>query len=577
MTKRTAQIGRGQIGLAQIGSANVSAGTSAFSISPNAGHVAGAVTISVTYSGGAVCPASMPITISSGPGSVSAWVQDTAGANGTGHFTYTQAGVSGTPTVFADSVTGTTQSFSNAAVVPSAPTIGTAVRGNASATVAYTAPGDNGGAVIIGYTATSTPGGLTGTGASPITVADLSNGSSYTFTVRATNSVGNSAESSASNSVTPATTPSTPAAPVATVAGTTTALVVITAPANGGSAITGYTVTSSPAGGTDANAGSASLSHSITGLITGVSYTFTVVATNAVGSSAASAASNAIVPTDLVYRLSLAPFVDSDVLTSVTAQPYGNVAGTMTLMGAAPTPMTIASVTNGRAALAAVQPNGASADGSFHGIIRWGTGTDYFADELNIPPSIYKTDTTATVTKICTLPPGTDLSGTIGYQVRDSANAAVGARVTAGILSIPSVTGGRCADITGPVGFSGLLVWDNGGGVYSVDELNIPLPASNNAILASTRTVTTVFTTPGNIPKPFLTGIKWAWFDEPTPNLFSLPTDQGAVEDTDVDGRITITFKTRLSPGSVGCLVAMDSDGLVATVHQAFSGPLVVS
>lgn len=98
-----------------------------------------------------------------------------------------------------------TYAVSAAPTVPDAPTIGTATAGDASASVAFTPPGNNGGAAITGYTATSTPGGLTGTGASsPITVSGLSNGTAYTFTVHATNSVGNSAESAASNSVTPA-------------------------------------------------------------------------------------------------------------------------------------------------------------------------------------------------------------------------------------------------------------------------------------------------------------------------------------------------------------------------------------
>ncbi|MGC2457247.1 MAG: CARDB domain-containing protein [Gallionellaceae bacterium] len=88
--------------------------------------------------------------------------------------------------------------------VPGAPTIGTATAGNASASVAFTAPVSNGGSAITGYTATSTPGSITGTCASsPCTVSALTNGTSYTFTVHATNAVGNSAESSASNAMTP--------------------------------------------------------------------------------------------------------------------------------------------------------------------------------------------------------------------------------------------------------------------------------------------------------------------------------------------------------------------------------------
>lgn len=86
---------------------------------------------------------------------------------------------------------------------PNVPTIGTATAGDASASVVFTPSGS--GATATGFTATSTPGSLTGTGSSsPISVSGLTNGTAYTFTVHATNATGSSAESSASNSVTPA-------------------------------------------------------------------------------------------------------------------------------------------------------------------------------------------------------------------------------------------------------------------------------------------------------------------------------------------------------------------------------------
>jgi uncharacterized protein (TIGR02145 family) len=184
-----------------------------------------------------------------------------------------------------------------AATVPGAPTSVAATAGNATASVAFVAPTSNGGSVITGYTVTSSPAGGISTGASsPLTVTGLTNGTAYTFTVVATNAVGSSAASAASSAVTPAPAATVPGAPtsVAATAGNATASVAFVVPSsNGGSVITGYTVTSSPAGGISTGASSPL---TVTGLTNGTAYTFTVVATNAVGSSVASAASSAVTP-----------------------------------------------------------------------------------------------------------------------------------------------------------------------------------------------------------------------------------------------------------------------------------------
>ena len=90
--------------------------------------------------------------------------------------------------------------------VPGAPTAVVATAGNASASVAFVAPTNNGGSVVTGYTVTSSPGGITATGAtSPINVTGLTNGTAYIFRVVATNAIGNSSPSTASSAVTPST------------------------------------------------------------------------------------------------------------------------------------------------------------------------------------------------------------------------------------------------------------------------------------------------------------------------------------------------------------------------------------
>ncbi len=96
---------------------------------------------------------------------------------------------------------------------PAAPANVMAAAGNASAAVSFTPPQYYIGPAITSYTVTPydltslTPGTpVTGVTSSPVIVPVLNNGDAYTFTVTATNSVGNSAAST-SNSVTPSATP----------------------------------------------------------------------------------------------------------------------------------------------------------------------------------------------------------------------------------------------------------------------------------------------------------------------------------------------------------------------------------
>jgi hypothetical protein len=95
---------------------------------------------------------------------------------------------------------------------PSAPTNVTAIAGNGQATVTFTVPTVSGDSSITGYELTALPGNLTLTGAgSTVTFTGLTNGTSYTFTVKAINASGSSAASAASQAVIPvAPTPTTP-------------------------------------------------------------------------------------------------------------------------------------------------------------------------------------------------------------------------------------------------------------------------------------------------------------------------------------------------------------------------------
>lgn len=174
--------------------------------------------------------------------------------------------------------------------VPGAPTGVYGIRGNTTVTVYYTPPKSSGGSAITTYTAIygtfKKSVTVSGINAKPILVTGLTNGKSYSFMVTATNAVGEGPKSKASKAVTPATVADKPVLGILK-SGTNMVTVPVTVPNNGGTKVTSYTVTAvtSPAGVVTSTITSKTSPVKVTGLTGGQLYSFTAIASNAIGAS----------------------------------------------------------------------------------------------------------------------------------------------------------------------------------------------------------------------------------------------------------------------------------------------------
>jgi hypothetical protein len=220
----------------------------------------------------------------------------------------------------------------------SEPTGVTAVAGNRSATVTWTAPAYTGGAPVTSYDVWSDPDNRLCTwtgGPLTCTVTGLSNGTPYQFYVYAENVGGLGPESDPSNTVTPATLPSAPGAIQAT--GTVSAIRVSWSAATpNGSAIIRYTATANP-GGSQCVA-TTGLTCTINGLSSKTAYTVSVTATNGVGTGPAGSSASSVTPRVGATFVGLTPnrLVDTRNGTGLSSKVSAYTAATFQVTGRNP-------------------------------------------------------------------------------------------------------------------------------------------------------------------------------------------------------------------------------------------------
>jgi uncharacterized protein (TIGR02145 family) len=380
---------------------------------------------------------------------------------------------------------------------PSAPTSPVATAGNQQASIVFNTPESTGGSAITGYTVTSSPGGFTETGSSsPLVVTGLTNGTSYTFSVVATNVVGNSDVSVASAAVTPYTIPGAPTSPVATPENQQASVAFTVPVSNGFSTITGYTVTSSP-GSFTATGASAPLV--VTGLTAGTSYTFTVVATNAAGNSVASAASNAVTP----YTVPGAPTIGTATAGNEQASiaftaPASN--GFSTITG-----YTVTSTPGG------FTTTGASSPLVVTGLTA-GTSYTFTVVATNVAGNSVASDASNAVTPLC--------SSTVTFTYN-------GASVTYGVITrtISGTTkcwldrnlgavSGSASSPTDPNGWGDLFQWGRGADGHQLRSLTSVTTGSS-----TTTTIKSTTDVPAN-PSFILNSTGGDWRSTPNSNLW---------------------------------------------------------
>jgi hypothetical protein len=465
--------------------------------------------------------------------------------------------------------------------VPGAPTGVVASSGNASATVSWNAPASDGGSPITGYTVTSSPDNISvavGAGALMANVTGLANGTSYTFTVVATNAIGNGPASAPSNAVTPLAVPqvpSAPAMPTASVGGARTAVVAWSGANNNGSAIVSYTVVASPGGAMVTTANGTTLSAMVGGLTAGTAYTFTVAARNGVGLGPASAASNPLTAVDVPNAPTGTP--------TATAVAGNAVHVTWTAATTNGSPVTSYTVTSSPGGFTATTADGSTLAATVSGL---SNGTPYtFTVKANSAVGASTASNpsgSVTAADVPSAPTSPSATAVKGYQasVTWSASATHSTAVTS--YTVTSTPGGLTSTTPNGVTLTATVTGLSSGQSYTFSVVANSALGASGAAATSSITAGDVPTQPGTPTAAagnLSANVSWS---ASTANgvpitSYTVTSSPGGLTSTTPDGSTTSTTVGGLSNGQSYTFTVVANSSLGASTASSASSPPMVA
>ena len=212
--------------------------------------------------------------------------------------------------------------------LPGALTGVVALAGDASASLVWAAPVSTGGSPITGYSIVIVPTAaaanvlVSGTSA---TVGGLTNGVTYTFRVSARSAVGEGPLSGPSNAVTPLGLPGAPVGLKGTGGNASVQLAWSPPTSDGGSAITGYTLSLTPSS-QSASIAISGTGATVSGLVNGASYVVQVRAVSAAGTGPGSAIGpiTPLMPVASIIVAVTSQWLDVGGHVDASAWPYGS-------------------------------------------------------------------------------------------------------------------------------------------------------------------------------------------------------------------------------------------------------------